>query len=215
MLLRMYEPDALTQAIQDSDLERVRAILAHDPELAAGTPFMLALYTGFTEALALLRAARPTLELYEAAALGDLPELRRCLGSAPGTLGAYSADGWTALHLAAFFGHEPVVRELLAAGADVHAKSANAMTNQPLHAALAGHPRPGVVGALLAAGAEVNAPAAGGVTPLHLAASRGDAEIVGFLLHQGAARDVKMDDGQTPAEMAAGRGHPEAAALLS
>jgi ankyrin repeat protein len=175
---------------------------------------MLAAYTGFDEALALLRAVRPTLELYEAAALGDLDELRRGLGTHPGKLGAYSADGWTALHLAAFFGHEPVVRELLAAGADVHARSTNALTNFPLHAALAGHPRPGVVGALLAAGAEINAPAAGGVTPLHLAAARGEAEIVGFLLHQGADPKVRLDDGMTPAEMAEERGHADVAALL-
>jgi ankyrin repeat protein len=211
----MYDPHELTQAIQDRDLERVKQILAHDPELAVGTPFMLAAYTGFDDALAALRAVRPTLEIFEAAALGDMAELRRGLANQPHRLGAYSADGWTPLHLAAFFGHEDAVRELLAAGADVHARSTNPMANQPLHASVAGERSPGVVRALLRAGADVNAPAAEEVTPLHLAAARGDAELIALLVEAGADRTRQMADGQTPAAMAAERGHPEAAALLA
>jgi ankyrin repeat protein len=203
----------LIHAIQDRDLDAVKAALDATPDLAGhpapggGTPLLLAAYMGFAEAIDLLVAAHPRLSLCEAAAIGDVARMRAILAKDPAQLGAYSGDGWTALHLAGFFGHEAIAKELLMAGADVHAVSTNAMANRPLHASLAGTRAPGVIKALLAAGAQVNALAAGNVTPLHLAASRGDGELIELLLAAGADRGARMDDGQTPAELGASRGH--------
>ena len=51
---------------------------------------------------------------------------------------AVSPDGWTPLHLAAFFGAADAARALLNKGASPSARSTNAMQNLPLHAAAAG-----------------------------------------------------------------------------
>ena len=70
-------------------------------------------------------------------------------------LHAQDEDGWTPLHLAAWYATNPaVVRVLLEAGADLHAQDEDGWT--PLHlAAYAG--TPAVVTALLEAGANLEA----------------------------------------------------------
>ena len=50
----------------------------------------------------------------------------------------FAYDGWTPLHLAAFFGHLDAAARLLEAGASLAAVSRNSLTNTPLHAAVAG-----------------------------------------------------------------------------
>ena len=62
-------------------------------------------------------------------------------------------DGWSALHLAAHYGHRDVVEALLAAGADVDTAARNEIGNTPLMAALAGR-RLDIARILLERGAE-------------------------------------------------------------
>src|SRR3954468_7486810 len=119
----------------------------------------------------------------------------------------YSADGWTALHLAAFMGHRQAAEALLEMGADLAALSKNQMANQPLHAALAGKTDHAMVQMLIDRGADVNARGGAGVMPLHLAASRGDGTMCDVLIKKGADPVAKMDDGSTPSDIAAKRGH--------
>jgi ankyrin repeat protein len=125
------------------------------------------------------------------------------------------ADGWTPLHLAAFHGRAEEVTTLLAQGADPLARSRNAMANTPLHAALAGAEHDRVVRALLARGASAALAAASGVTPLHLAAARGNRALAELLLAHGADPRAAMDDGAQPHEIAASRGHADVAAWLA
>ena len=82
------------------------------------------------------------------------------------------ADGFTALHLAAFFGGAAVARRLLDAGADPDAVARNPMAVRPLHSAVAGG-QVEVALALIAAGADVGARQRHGWTPLHGAAQAG------------------------------------------
>ena len=52
-------------------------------------------------------------------------------------MNSFSADGWTPLHLAAFFGSR-MRHVLLNTGAKVNERSTNPMQNMPLHAAASG-----------------------------------------------------------------------------
>lgn len=149
--------------------------------------------------------------LFDAIQSGDMRAMEEAFGSAE-PVPVHNPDGWTPLHLAAFYGRAEMVEWLLEHAAEVHAVSDNAMANHPLHAALAGERDPAVVAHLITAGADVNARAAGGVTPLHLAAARGDEAMVRLLLEAGA-QSAPMEDGKTPADLARERGHGEIGGL--
>ena len=150
--------------------------------------------------------------VHDAAASGDLAALRAALANAGPDAHAPNADGWTPLHLAAYYGHAAAVVVLLGAGANPRARSANAMANMPLHAAIAGEAVPLVVVALIDGGANPHDAAAGGTTALHLAAARGNRALVDLLLQQGADPRARLDDGSMPHHVAEERGH-EALAL--
>ena len=87
-------------------------------------------------------------------------------------MNAFAFDGWTPLHLAAFFGQLDAVRILLDSGADLRAVSRNSMKNTPLHAATAGKHEQ-IARLLLEHGADPHAIDAGGYTPAKIAAENG------------------------------------------
>src|SRR5215510_14084741 len=138
----MGEIDTLVDAAKNGDLGRVRAIvesnfLLASQRLSTGeTPLMSALYRGHHDVVAALIDAGAEIDLFAAAATGRIQELRRELTE--NTVNTHSYDGWTPLHLAAFFGHRDAALVLLDAGASVNAISENSLKNTPLHAATAG-----------------------------------------------------------------------------
>jgi ankyrin repeat protein len=152
-------------------------------------------------------------DIISAAERGDHDEVAAILSIDNRVTRATSKDGWTPLHLAAHFGHPLVVETLIANNADVHARSGNAMRNQPLHAAAAGRQLE-TSRLLLDAGADVNATQAGGYTPLHSAAQNGQRELVELLLARGADAGARSDDGRTPLALAEAAGRDEVVALL-
>jgi ankyrin repeat protein len=211
--------NALLEAIKARDLDAVTALLDAERDLAnrhpdvGPTPVLLAAYLGAEEIVALLRARGAVLDVFEAAAVGDTARLG-ALVAAAGLVNAYSSEGWTPLHLACFLGQAEAAGLLLDHGADVGAVSTDTtMRNTPLHAAIAGKRDHALIGRLLERGADVNAAGGGGVTPLHLAAARGDVPLIDLLLAHGA-RPTETDDGQTPLDLATERGHPAAADRL-
>lgn len=212
-------PSALLEAIRAGDAAAVAALLADTPTETAGTGpggeslVLYACYAGHPALVPLLAGTRP-LDTWEAGAIGDRAALQRALHADPGSLYRLSPDGWTPLHLAAFFGQDPCVALLLAQGTSCDTRSGNAMANTALHAALAGVSALAVVLRLVESGADVDARAAGGVTPLHVAASRGQRPVVDLLLAHGADPDVRDDQGRTPARLAAERGHDALAHAL-
>ena len=215
----MSMAEDLIGAVMAGDAARVASIVADDPALAstrddAGvSALMLSRYRSNREVTDALLAVDPELDVYEAAALGYLDRLRERLVDDPDGHDALSADGYTALHFAAFFAKPEAARILLDAGASVATVAQNEMRVQPLHSAAAGH-QIDICRLLLAAGANVDARQAGGFTPLHEAAQNGDPEMVELFLSAGADPLITTDDGKTAAELAEEASHPDVARRL-
>jgi ankyrin repeat protein len=139
------------------------------------SPLMAALYRGHHEIVDAVIDAGAEIDIFAAAATGRLADLQRCVSDA--TVNSFAYDGWTPLHLAAFFGHLEAARLLLDAGAGAHAVSDNGLTNTPLHAATAGK-HSGVALLLIERGGNAHAVDSGGYTPLHIATQNGLADVV-------------------------------------
>ena len=209
----MSAPGSLTDAVKAGDAARVAEITAAEPALASArdasgvSALLLARYRQRPDLVELLLRAGAEVDVFAAAALGDNRRLVDLLEGDPSLATAWSADGFTPLHLAAFFSEDPeTARLLLDRGADPGAVARNPMAVRPLNsAAAAGHAR--VVELLLDAGADVHATQAGGYTALHSAAANGDARMCRLLLARGADPGRTSDDGRSPADLAAERAH--------
>jgi ankyrin repeat protein len=215
----MKERTRFMDAVRSGDADTVRTMLKAAPELASLTDedgvsiILTALYNRQEAVGDALLAAAPELTLFEAAAVGDVERLGALLSVRGSRAGEYARDGFTPLHLAAYFGREEAVEVLLEAGAPVDGTTRNAMANRPLHAAAAGNHN-GVARLLVEAGADVDARQAGGWTALHAAANHGNEALVDILLRAGAGPDLTSDDGRTAADLAEAAGHAELASRL-
>jgi len=174
---------------------------------------LTAVYHRQKEIVNLLVARGAPLDLFEASAAGEVERVERLLEEPGAAINACSGDGWTPLHLAAFFGHTKIAELLLAHDADVGARSRNTTANTPLHAALAGNHK-FVAGVLIGSGADVNAADAAGWRPLHLAAANNNLDALKALIAQGADVGAANGEGQSALSLAQEKNHREAAALL-
>jgi uncharacterized protein len=205
---------AIVEAARAGDLATVQRLLSDDPSRAATrlengeTPLMAALYRGHMSVVdAFVQALESQgrgLDVFAAAALGRDAALQAAISL--GTVNSYSYDGWTPLHLAAFFGRLAAAERLLVAGADIRALSRNALRNTPLHAASAGG-HTDVALLLVRSGADVQVADAGGHTPLHIAAEAGLVPVVVALLERGADPHAVDAEDRTPLSRAAAKNH--------
>jgi ankyrin repeat protein len=179
---------------------RLPWLLREQPELASAkdengvSALLLARFHRSAEATAALIAAGAPVGPLEAAALGEIELL------AGADLSARSGDGFTPLHLAAFFAGPETVRAILAAGASPDADAVNRFKVRPIHSAAAAGDRESVE-ALLRAGANPNVQQTGGYTPMHTAAHNGDVEMIRLLLEFNADPGIRDDEGNTAREM--------------
>jgi len=207
------------EAIEAGNAEQLKALLAADRSLGSArdatgvSALMQALYRQRKDMAELLRRARPELDIFEAASLGRADLVEDMVTRDPRMAFERSADGFTALHFAAFFGEDSVARVLLEHHADAGAVANNPMQVQPLHSAAASR-NLAIARALLEHGAPVNARQQKGWTALHAAAQHGDKPMVELLLKHGANPNAKNDDGRTPDEVADEKGHLEIAERL-
>lgn len=208
-----------TDAIRTGETARISAMLEADPSLAnarddTGVPALaIARYNQRTEIVDLLLSRGARLDIWMAAMFGNMDVLKTELERDPASIHAKSADGWTPLHLAAFFNQADAALALIEAGADVNARSTNQMANTALHAAAAGGAND-VARLLIERGASANARQHGGWTPLHSAAQSGNAELARLLIGAGADLRARADNQQSPMDLALTRGHQEIAELL-
>jgi uncharacterized protein len=203
--------DKLFAAIEAGDAARVAAILDADPGLATArdgagvSALMRARYRFEPALLEAVRTHLDELDAFEAAALGDVERLRALLDADPSTTSAYSGDGFTALHLAAFFGSPEATALLLERGAPVDALGRGWMTGTALHSAVS-RARSDVARILLGAGANPNARQSAGWTPLHAAAHNGDLATAELLLDAGADAAATNDEGRSVLDLATEKG---------
>jgi len=198
---------AFLAAVSAGQTEQVANMLATDTALADATDsrgttaLLLALYHKHDAVAAQVRAARKQISVFEAAALGDVPALRDHYRADERCFEEYSADGFTPLHLAAFFGHASAMRFILANGGDVEAVAKNPSKVRPLHSAAATR-KANVVRLILAAGADADSQQMGGHTALHSAVMHDHLSMTVVLLSNGADVGVKNEEGQSAIDLA-------------
>ena len=199
--------DDLFALIATTDVRAVRGLLEDQPWLATDrdedgvSALMRARYQMDRGLVAAVRAHVAELDVFESAAFGDLDRLSELLATEPDLVNATSGDGFTPLHLAAFFGQTDSVRLLLARGAEPDVRGQGWMTGTALSAAAAGG-HTAIVLLLLEVGVDPNVQQAQGFTPLHAAAQNADLEAVRALLDAGADPAILTEKGVTAAELA-------------
>ncbi len=164
-----------------------------------GSEILDALYRGDQETVEARLLEKRDLTIFEAAAVGDAARVHELLLLEAGFVDLWSPDGFTALHLASFFGHAAVAAELLNRGADVGAVARNPLGVQAIHSAAAGN-HTDVVRVLLEHGADPNSRQEGGFAPIHAAAQNENKELYELLVSRGADESAITDDGRTVAD---------------
>ena len=208
----------LIAAVKAGDTDALARLLREDPDLAGAaedgiSAVRVALYHRQPAALELLLQHSPPLDGLDHAALGWTEELRQDLARDPELVRRRSADGFTALHYACFFGSAPAAGVLLVGGAEPDAVADNPTQVHPLHSAAAARDAE-AVRVLLEAGADPNARQAGGFTALHAAAQHDDAATATLLLQHGADPALRTDQGADAAGIARAQESTAVLALL-
>src|SRR5260221_12602239 len=104
----MHATEILMPPLPAAARQAVRSLLDANPACAAARtgqdegPVLAAAYRGHQDLLDLL-LPRAALDLFEAAAVGQIDRVRELTAANPAPVRQYSFDGWTALHLAAVF----------------------------------------------------------------------------------------------------------------
>ncbi|WP_316809727.1 ankyrin repeat domain-containing protein [Pedobacter heparinus] len=209
----------LETLIETGNKPEIFDLLTKDPALASKTtshgisPVLLACYYRKPEIAALIANFSTSIDLFEASALGKLPEATLLAEKNPELVNSFSRDGFTALGLAAYFGNEEIARLLISKGAEVNIPANNGFNVFPIHSAVAAK-NYNITKMLINAGAKVNVTQQAGFTPLHAAAQLGEIELIILLLENGAEVDMRMEGGKLPADLAKEKGFMEIADIL-
>ena len=199
---------ALSRALDGVDVARIH-------NAGGESLFRFCLFHNHPKCAQMLKT-RGGFALQDAALAGDAARIATLLKDASWTVDTLSPDGWTALHLASFFGNDAAVVALLDHDANARIMGRAFEQNLALHAACAG----GRLGRaafarLVKATGDPDALQKQGYTALMIAAGNGFVDAVEVLLEAGANRGLKQGEGKTAAELARERGHGELAKKLS
>jgi ankyrin repeat protein len=221
------DADDFLKAVAAGDVSTVQSMLARDPALANahrpnGTGAVtIALFINKggaffdpakNEVLQTILARKPSLDLFETAALGTTAQLEAMLTDAA-ALTRRTSFGWTLLHMSAFGGNDATTELLIRKGAAIEARAGSKFRNTPLQAAmLSGQYATAKI--LLDHGADALVRQSKGATPMHEASLLGRTDLVQLLLDHGAEINSVSDNGQTPLAEALRGKHEELAAWM-
>ncbi|KAL7655921.1 hypothetical protein ACMYSQ_005056 [Aspergillus niger] len=182
----------LITAIEKPDLSRFEELLTHKGAIDINLDYRFPDESVDNTGLSLLILA---------SALGKEPIVDYLLddGRIDVKLGASYPDGWTALHMAAWGGHDRVIKKLLTKIADID--SANDDGDTALHCACK-YGRLEVAIMLIKKGANVHSKSERGYTPLHYACRSGHEEVAEMLIQEKAEIDAESATGNTPLHLA-------------
>ena len=205
-------------SIKKGDAPHVEAMLKQQPALLKATyrngitPVLFAVYVKHKEIAELLITkfgVEPN--FFEATATGRIERVRDMLKKDPGLVRAWSADGWTALHLN--FNNLEMAALLIDAGSDLNLNSRNKLNATPLQGAAANNWIE-LAKLYLSRGANVNCRSGDGINPLGEAAANGFLDFAKLLIQNGADINQKDDKGKTALAYASEYKHPEIEKLL-
>lgn len=197
--------DDVFKAIDVADASLLKEILENDPALASArsndglSAVLFSLYIGKPELAEIILTYEPELDLFDLSALGGAAQISHLLATDQKEVHEYSGDGFTALHLACYFGQADVAQLLLDNGAEIDKVAMNGSDLRPLQSAVA-NCHLDVVKVLLKFGPDINVQMIGGFTPLMSATALGDEEMVELLTSHGADQSLKANDGRTAAD---------------
>src|SRR5713101_6264699 len=123
--------DEFFEAVKTGNLAKVNQLVDNAPGLlnakheSGATGILLALYSGHQEMAEFLAKRKTDIDIFEATSLGKVEQVRALLRQNPGLAKVYSAEGFTALQLAAYLGRKDAVNLLLNAEAEVNAIARN------------------------------------------------------------------------------------------
>lgn len=186
----------IIEAIRQGDVAALKLAIAENPAGVndrdpSGIPaLLLALYYRRTDCVHHLLDAGAEVDFLLACALNRPEDAARFLDADPTLVSQHTPDGWTGLHLAAFFGAAATARLLLSRGADPCLRSTNQMANLPIHSAATSR-QASIVEMLLAAGSPADDKQHGGYTPMDAALQNSDQPTIDVLLRHGAKPPLK------------------------
>lgn len=170
--------------------------MAKTREPSGVSAIFLALYRGNKQTATAIAQRNPSLDIFEAAAMGDISRLKNLISSDSALVKSYSPDGFTALALAAYLGQKDSVEFLIEEGADLNAIARNETGFTALTGAVSQNLNE-IAKLLVEKGADVNHRYEAGFTPLMHAAYAGNLELATLLLEHGADPNASNSDGKT------------------
>ncbi len=214
----MIEMEKFFEAIKNGQRSKIEEMIDREPTIVSAknksgaTGILFALYAGRPELAELIAKRKSGLDIFEAASIGHISHVEVLIKENPRIVSEYSAEGFTALQLAAYIGKGDAVDFLLRSGEDVNAIAKNPTGYTALTGAVArGHHN--IASTLLEHGANPNHRYEGGFTPLMEAAASGNVEVTRLLLAHGADRMTRMN-GKTALDLALEKGQRDTAQLL-
>jgi len=123
------QTDEFLDAVKKNESPRIRQLLEAQPSLAKArdkdgvSAVLLALYRGNKQAAQEIGSRKPDLDVFEAAAMGIMSQLKTLVDHDVSLVRSYSPDGFTALALASYLGQKESAEYLLDKGADLDASA--------------------------------------------------------------------------------------------